>query len=342
MLRQLVILCSFIFLVACGGGSGAIKNNGGSYVSASTSSATQSVVQISSKNSVASSSAGVKSSLIASSAASSSATGLYGLYVSLHMGRSDQLLGNAQREEQFLNFVRTGGFNYLIFYELEGMAPASIKAQQFASLVSRAKLTAGVSEVGAALGDAGEADTIVAYNSGRPISERIDVLNVEYEFWNKADRKTEFATTISMLERFKAVAVANQLTTEIYIGWVDATEAVSLANVTDRILVHYYRPNDINIVNFGIERLEWMAAASRKVKVAPIFSSEGPKNTYDAPFMGCWLEKNPHQQAYKSWKAQYDAIDKPWKENIEIVGSTWFVYDKFLDVGIGAANGCTN
>lgn len=333
MLRQLMILGCFIFLASCGGGSGAIKNNGSSYISASTSSAAQSSTAVSSLSSTA----------VSSAATSSEATaGLYGLYVSLHMGRSDQLLGNAQREEQFIKFVRDGGFTYLIFYELEGMSPSSIKAQQFASLVSRAKLSAGVTEVGAALGDAGEADTVVAYNNGRSASERIDVLNVEYEFWNKPDRKTEFATTISMLERFKTVAMANQLTTEIYIGWIDATEAVSLANVTDRILVHYYRPNDINIVNFGIERLEWMAAASRKVKVAPIFSSEGPKNTYDAPFMGCWLEKNPHQQAYKSWKAQYDAIDKPWKQNIEVVGSTWFVYDKFLDVGIGAANGCTH
>lgn len=337
MLRNLIVSSVCIFLVACGGGSSAVKNNGGSYVSASSASTVQS-------SAIASSLSSVTSSFVSSSSANTGETnaGLYGLYVSLHMGRSDQLLGNAQREEQFIKFVRDGGFTYLIFYELEGMNPASTKAQQFAALVSRAKLTTSVTEVGAALGDASEAETVVAYNNGRPSSERIDVLNVEYEFWNKKDRKTEFATTISMLERFKTVAIANQLTTEIYIGWVDATEAVNLANVTDRILVHYYRQNDIDIVNFGIERLEWMAAASRKVKVAPIFSSEGPKNTYDAPFMGCWLEKNSHQQAYKSWKAQYDAIDKPWKENIEVVGSTWFIYDKFLDVGIGAANGCSN
>lgn len=336
MLRQLVLFSSFILLTACGGGSGAIKNTGGSYISASTSSVAPSSLAVSSVSS--------RGDVMTSSSASSheAVAGLYGLYVSLHMGRSDQLLGNAQREEQFLNFVRAGGFTYLIFYELEGMNPASVKAQQFSSLVSRAKLTTRVTEVGAALGDVGEADTVVAYNNGRPASERIDVLNVEYEFWNKADRKTEFATTISMLERFNTVARANQLTTEIYIGWVDATEAVSLANVTDRILVHFYRPDDVAIINFGIERLEWMAAASRKVKIAPIFSSEGPKNTADLPFMGCWLEKNRHQQAYQSWKAQYDALDKSWKENIEVVGATWFVYDKFLDVGIGAANGCTN
>ena len=193
MLRQLMILGCFIFLASCGGGSGAIKNSGGSYIPASTSSAAQSSAAVSSLSSTA-------VSLLSSSAVSSAATsseaesGLYGLYVSLHMGRNDQLLGNAQREEQFIKFVRDGGFTYLIFYELEGMGPTSTKAQQLASLVSRAKLTAGVTEVGAALGDVGEADTIVAYNNGRPVSERIDVLNVEYEFWNKPAPKTEFAS----------------------------------------------------------------------------------------------------------------------------------------------------
>lgn len=331
MIRLLLI--SITFLLSACGGSGSIKNTGEQYVSASTSS-------VASNAAINSSSSITSSAALSSSPVSSEE--LYGLYVSLHMGRADQLLGNSQREDRFIKFLQDNGFNYLIFYELEGIEPTSLKAQQFSSLVSRAKLTAGVTQVAAALGDVGEADTIVKYNKGRPAAERIDVLNVEYEFWNKPNRKMEFATTISMLERFRSVALANQLTTEIYIGWIDATEAISLANVTDRILVHFYRQNDIDIVNFGVERLEYLAAASRKVKIAPIFSAEGPKNTYDVPFMGCWLENNPNQQAFKSWKAQYDALTHTWKENIEIVGATWFVYDKFLDVGIGPANGCTN
>lgn len=336
MLRLLVIATSLFFLSACGGGSGSVKNNETPYLSANASSLK---VDASSASSISSSISSVSSSAATSSDAASA--GLYGLYVSLQMGRDDQLLGNTTREEQFLKFVADNGFNYLIFYELEGTEPESTKAKQFASLISRAKLNAGVTQVAAALGDADEAETVVAYNTGRPASERIDVLNVEYEFWNKTNRNIEFANTISILERFNKAASANQLMTEIYIGWVDANEAVSLANVTDRILVHYYRVDEVDIIRYGIERLEGLAAASRKVKVAPIFSAEGPKNTYDAPFMGCWLEKNSNQQAFNAWKEQYDSLDKPWKENLEIVGSTWFVYDKFLDVGIGPKNGCS-
>jgi hypothetical protein len=338
MLRLVIVVGVCVFLSACGGGSGSVKAPGGVNISASISSAGKSASVTFSNSSIASS-IEASSSL---SSASEASTDLYGLYVALHMGRNNQLLGNQQREDQFFKFVRDNGFNYLIFYELEGLDSNSMKAQQLASLIDRAKSTAGVTQVAAALGSANEADTVVAYNNAYAASARIDVLNVEYEFWNKKNRDIEFAKTISMLEYFRKVASANNLVTEIYIGWIDATEAVSLANVTDRILVHYYRQNDVGIVNFGIERLEWLAAASRKVKVVPIFSNEGPNNTNDLPFMGCWLETNANQQAYRSWKSQYDALEKPWKENIEVLGSTWFIYDKFFDIGTGAVNGCTN
>jgi len=337
MLRKLCVFCFILALTSCGGGSSAIKNTNGSGNSVVGSSAVSSVkTSVSSAAQKSVSSSGIS---IGNSSASSSLQGgepqidqLYGMYVSLNPGRSSALLGNVERENQFIKFVRDNGFNYLIIYDLEGLNPTSTTAKQFAALVSRAKLTAGVKNVAAAVGHISEADTVVAYNQSRPESERINVLNVEYEFWNMPDRATAFNNTIAMLEHFKSVGAVNNLQTEIYVGWINATEAVRLGNVTDRILVHYYMQTDVTIINYGLERLEWLSAASRKVKIAPIFSNEGPKNTNDLPFMGCWLEKNPHQQAYKSWREQYDELNKPWKENIEVVGATWFIYDKFLDV----------
>lgn len=351
MLRSLSIFSFILVLVSCGGGSAAIKNTNGSSVSVLASSViTSAGVSSAAQTSVASSGTSIANSSISSplQGGEPQSDQLYGMYVSLNPGRINALLGNLEREDQFIKFVRDNGFNYLIFYDLEGLNPTSTTAKQFAALVSRAKLTAGVKSVAAALGDVSEADTVVAYNHGRPESERINVLNVEYEFWNMPDRATAFNNTIAMLEHFKFVGTVNDLQTEIYVGWINATEAVRLANVTDRILVHYYMQTDVTIINYGIERLEWLSTASRKVKVAPIFSNEGPKNTNDLPFMGCWLEKNPHQQAYKSWREQYDALNKPWKENIEVVGATWFIYDKFLDIksmnsnqaGDTMSNGC--
>lgn len=318
MLRKLFFVVITTVLSACGGGIGNQNSGKSNDLSPGLQSSSRSMLP---------------SSLSASSDVdNSSVENIYGLYVSLLRGGNNHLLGNSQREEEFIEFIAANGFNYLIFYGLEGLNPTSTMADQFASLVSRARARAGVVQVAAALGRVEEAETVVAYNANHSWSERIDVLNVEYEFWNEPDRRAAFATTISMLERFRTVAQANHLKTEIYIGWVEPDEAVGLANVTDRILVHFYRQNDVGIINYGLERLEWMAAASRRVQIAPIFSNEGPKNTFDLPFMGCWLEENDHHQAYRSWKSQYDALNKDWQQNIHAVGSIWYVYDKFLDV----------
>lgn len=340
MSSYLITLFLLFTLVSCGSASTKTPSNNPVISSRASSSSTASTSSAMSSLSISS-----KSSSSSSTASSVSNTEFYGMYVSLNLGYANQLIGNSLREEKFIRFVKDNGFTYLIFYELEGMAPTSLRAQQFASLVKRLKETAGVTEVAAALGDAGEADTVVAYNKAHTASERIDVLNVEYEFWNKPDRKTAFSNTVSMLERFMSVGKANQLKTEIYVGWMDATEAKTLAHVTDRILIHYYVKSDTGIINYGIERLEALASAGHKVNIAPIFSNEGPKNTADIPFMGCWLEKNTHQQAFASWKAQYAALNKPWQENLQVVGGTWFIYDKFLDIhqyGGAAPTGCDN
>jgi hypothetical protein len=218
-------------------------------------------------------------------------TGINGMYVSLGNDTSG-ILGNTTKENNLLNFARNNGINYLIMYNLQGMGATSTRATQLASLISRAKTQYGIHQVGAALGAAASADEIVNYNNAHATNERIDVLNLEYEFWNEADRATAFDNTINILNYFKNVGTANNLETEIYIGWITATEGIRLGNAVDRVLVHFYRMNDTDIINYGIERLQYLANASRKVRVAPIFSNEGPTNTGDPTsyFMGPWLE----------------------------------------------------
>lgn len=332
----LSVLC--FMLVACGGGSSSIKSEGPIVTPLSTSSSSQS-----STVSMAASSATTSLSSAVSSAVSSVSSSimseniasngrLYGLYVSLDQGHPNSPLGSAEKQDAFLKFVRDNGFNYLIMYGLEGLGPTSSHATQLAALIKRARAQYGIQQVGAALGSAEEADTIVAYNNIHANDERIDVLNVEYEFWNMPDRVTAFANTINMLNTFKTVGLANNLETEIYIGWITASEGEQLANAADRILVHYYRTHDQDIVNVGVERLQYLAAGNNKIRIAPIFSAEGPTNTGDIPFMGTWLETHPNDQALQSWLTGYNGLNASWKSNIDIMGGTWFAYEKFLDI----------
>ena len=336
-MRYLSILILIQLLAACGGGS---SGSSGSSTSRMTdSSQATSVASSPLSSSLASSSQ--SSSLMTSTSSSNTSSSamatmddyqLYGLYVSPGTGAVNSLLGNSEKEDAFIQFLRNNGFNYVIFYDLEGLVANSTRANQLASLIARIRSIAGVRQVAAALGDATEANTIVAYNNQHSIEQRIDVLNVEFEFWNQTDRATAFTNTLSLLDQFNSVASSNQLQTEIYIGWITQDEAIELAARVDRLLVHVYRQNDIEIVNYGIERLEYLAAANNKVRIAPIFSNEGPANTNDIPFMGEWLETHPHQQAFESWQAGFEAINASWKENIKVSGAVWFIYDKFLDL----------
>lgn len=275
-----------------------------------------------------------------------SCTQINAMYVKLDStSRIAGVLGNTAAENAMLKFARDNGINYLIMYDLQGLAANSTRATQLASLISRAKTQYGVQQVGAALAESQFADNIVAYNNSHATNERIDVLNVEREFWRSTtNRAGEFDTTINILNYFKTVAVANNLITEIYIGWITATEGVRLGDSVDRVLVHYYRQTDTDIINYGVERLQYLAGASRKVKVIPIFSNEGPTTTDDAEtyFMGNWLATNPNDKAYKTWLSGYNAITANWKNNIEIIGSNWFLYNHFPVIYASKPNHITN
>lgn len=275
-----------------------------------------------------------------------SCTQINAMYVKLDStSRIAGVLGNTTAENTMLKFARDNGINYLIMYDLQGLVANSPRATQLASLIARAKTQYGVQQIGAALAESHFADNIVAYNNSHTANERIDVLNVEREFWRStSNRAAEFDTTINILNYFKETAVANNLTTEIYIGWITATEGVRLGDAVDRVLVHYYRQTDTDIINYGLERLQYLAGASRQVKVIPIFSNEGPSTTDDAEtyFMGNWLATNPNDKPYKTWLTGYNAITANWKNNIEVIGSSWFLYNHFPAIYASKPNHITS
>ncbi|MDO3381677.1 discoidin domain-containing protein [Gilvimarinus algae] len=256
-----------------------------------------------------------------------------GMYVSLKRGQ-ESLLGNFTKETQLLEFSKANGINYFILYDLEGMASDAQRQTQLANFISRAKNSYGIQEIAAALGAASSADEVAAYNDSHAYDERIDVLNLEYEFWNHTNRAQAFSDTLSMLAHFETVAASHNLQTEIYIGWINASEGAALADAVDRVLVHYYRQNDVNILQYGLDRLEYLASGNTSVKIAPIFSNEGPTNTGDptAYFMGPWLETHSIDQPFKTWITEYQQLTDTWKQKLDVMGSTWFLYNYFADI----------
>lgn len=258
---------------------------------------------------------------------------IHGMYVYLGMG-PEGILGNTEKERSLLEFARNNGFNYLIFYSLEGINTDADRQTQLAALITRGRQDYGLYQIGAALGSAAAADGIADYNRKQPPQARVDVLNLELEFWNAADRQQSFALSLTTLAHFREIADRQQLVTEIYIGWITEQEGVALANAVDRVLVHYYRKNDTGIIQYGLERLKYLAKGNSRLLIAPIFSNEGPQNSGDPSgyFMGPWLADHSISQPYQTWFGGYKELAAEWQKNLRVMGSVWFLYNYFADI----------
>ena len=354
-ISHLVLLSFVTCLVACGGGSsnGASPTTSSSSISTSSTptNSTSTGSTLSSESSVGLSSLSSAVSSVSSSTASSVSSvvtnnfAISGTYISLGNGSAGSLLGDATQETKLLEFSRDNGINYFIFYDLNRLVANSARATQLASLINRARTQYGITQIGAALGDTIGANNIVAYNNAHAANERVDVLNLELEFWNETDRASALNNVINILDSFKSLALANNMETEYYIGWLNnAAEGARIGNAVDRVLIHFYRKDDVEIINYGIERLQYLSTASRKVRIAPIFSNEGPTNTGDPSgyFMGPWLTSHPNDQAFASWITAYNALNASWKSNLEVMGGTWFLYNYFPIVYANKPNHITS
>jgi hypothetical protein len=249
-------------------------------------------------------------------------------------------LGNTTAENNILSYAQNNGFTYITLYGLGSLSWSSTTAKnQLASFVSRAHLQYGIDEVGAA----GELysffnNYVIPYNNGRAYqSERIDVCNFEFEFWNmnnvsnmycskylspngyNCDTAGAFKFAIREFQRIKTLAASKGMITEIYLGWPNRGQVNQISAVADRILLHAYRQDDSDVYQYSRNRLIDIASTSRTVTVIPIFSSE-------PSFMQSWLTTHSQSRAYQTYSDDYTNETGSWKSKINLQGYTWFTY----------------
>ena len=255
------------------------------------------------------------------------------------------IVGNTTAETALLNYARNNGVNYLLFYSANQLVSGT-RAAQFAALIRRAKTQFGIQQIGAICENAAaDAPLFVTYNNGRSAEEKIDVFNLEFEFWaadlgalgycdylasyGACNRANAFRFYIDQINALEALGTPQNVETEVYIGWATDDEARQIANAVDRVLIHAYRQNDVNIIGYTESRLRALGSGNKRIKLAPIFSSEGPQ--YPEAFMGTWLATNPKDRAFETWLTGYNALTGAWKNNIEIVGQSWYSYIRRTD-----------
>ena len=248
----------------------------------------------------------------------------------------DNILGNTSSENTLLGYAQANGFNYLCLYDVSGLnlLSSTIKGQ-LASFISRAKGQYGVTQIGVSSEIYSFFSTyIIPYNVGRPSSEKVDVLNFEFEFWVTNSINTQYCTKYltpngyscdtsgacafakSQFTSIDNAASANGLISEVYFGWPNSGQMKWFASRADRILLHAYRTSDVDVYSYSRTRLSYLNATT---KIIPIFSSEND-------FMGPWLASHPITQPYTTYAAGLSGETASWKQYVNLQGYHWFKY----------------
>jgi hypothetical protein len=247
-------------------------------------------------------------------------------------------LGDTAQENTILRYAAGNGFNYVTLYDLHRLSWTTQVKKSLASFIKRAHTQYGITQVGAA----GETystfiNYIIPYNNGRnSSSERFNVLNLEFEFWiansvssyycnqylvpngYNCDSAGAFAFAWKEFQKIDSLCAAKNLVSEIYLGWPTQGQMQKIASRADRILLHAYRPSDVDVYAYSRGRLNDISSAGTVTKVLPIFSSE-------PLFMNSWLATHPITQPFITYASKLSTDSVP-PQNIDLNGYQWFIY----------------
>lgn len=261
------------------------------------------------------------------------------------------ILGNPAREDSLLRFAKNNGFNYLTLYNLHTvnsqhpLANASTSSI-LSSFIYKAKTQFDIQQIGGGSENFEfTRDVLHAYNLQHPNPlERIDVYNLEFEWWNAASVDTggyycqyylaPNGDTCSingawnfynnMLYRIDSLANSEGLTSEAYLGWFNDSQAIGLVNTgVDRLLLHIYIPSATFSQNYQYnyveDRLRSLGLVNQPVKVLPLYSSE-------PSFMQTWVTNNDFFTPFNLLEASLQNETGSWKSTIIPEGIQWFAY----------------
>lgn len=276
----------------------------------------------------------------------------------LYINKFYKIITNKEKTDELLEYAKKHNFNYLLLYSTRTIDKQifslkdSLASLPLANFIYRAKNKYGIKQIGAIREGFDGFINLLAYNNiykNNPL-KKIDVFNLEFEFWNKTlikksyckdelrplyfgcSRRIAFKYYIYNLKKLYKLCQQNNLICETYIGHPTKSQSKKLINYCDRILVHYYRPTDVfddgtSIYNYIKKRLYYLSA-KRNIKVIPIFSA-----TQQSMFK--WLLKNSLDKPYNTYMNGDNGFNyekKHLKKRVSIMGYQWFTYSDLLKI----------
>lgn len=271
----------------------------------------------------------------------------------MYVNQFHKILGNTAKEDSLLNYARTKKINYFTFYNLhQDIIGNSAKEDQLSDFITRAKLTAGVLEVGAALESPVMAGPVSSGNSvpllclpnalpnglldstllgdvsglfcfNQLHTGKIDRINIEHEYWLAPDDKRDsvFDVYINTLKAVRKIAgqALPALKIEAYLGWPTLAEVQRIDPLLDRVLIHAYRKTPNDTYAYTRTRLSYFADDRKTTHFLPIFNTE-------QDFMHNWTQDNSLAGAEKIYRDDFSKETESWKQYLQLDGYQWFTY----------------
>lgn len=230
----------------------------------------------------------------------------------LYVDNFNNIIGSPGKEDKLLAFAQKNNFKTLILYGLNKVDKKwslsdPRKNNILSEFIVKAKIKFNIKNIGAS-GECASffTNTINPYNNSRKKpEEKLDIYNLEYEYWsNKAsgidgyycinyleenaipcDRNGSFKFFIDNLKELKLLAKKNthNIKIDAYVGYYTQNEIDEISKYCDRLLVHAFGKNPKLSFNTAKINLDHLFKINSKIKTSILFSTR-------MEHMGYWLK----------------------------------------------------
>lgn len=266
----------------------------------------------------------------------------------IYIDNFSNILGSNHQEIKLFEWLEKHEINAIILYDLHKIARRfdmgnPKENQVLANFIKKAKEEYNIKRVSAS----GENPTffnevIHRYNVSRKSkSERFDVYNLEFEYWNtkpnneggyycttylkkkniKCSREGSFEYYLQTLKEMKRLAkeLDDSIEIEAYIGNFNKKEIIELDKVVHRLLIHDYVRDVNRLFPYVKKRLDLIDEIDSKIKVSLIFSSE-------MNFLGKWFKSHTVRNAEKLFFKELIQEEEKLLNHFNFEGFTHYNY----------------
>lgn len=266
----------------------------------------------------------------------------------LYVDNFNNILGSPNKEDKLLLFAKKNNFRTLILYQLNKVDKRwsltdPVKNNILSEFIAKAKNKFSIKNIGAS-GESASffTETINPFNNTRKKNdEKIDIYNLEYEYWSKkaseeggyycegylrdnskpCNRKGSFNFFLENLKEIKKLSENNihDIQIEVNIGFYTLNEIKNIVKYSDRLIIQAYGKSPRVSYTSAKNSLTYLLKTNSKVKTSILFSTR-------MNHMGYWLKSHSMENSEKQFFKEMNRNNFNLKKSLNFDGFSYHTY----------------